>query len=638
MNVGQQLSHYMLEEVIGTGGFGDVFRARDLESGLEIAIKCSHIIEADKRKETEQRFMREISCTKRVNHPRIVQLYDYGSLPDGTLYLVMEYVKGITLEKKIKEEKKLPYLMASDIVLQILGALSEAHNQGLVHRDLKPSNIMLTRQSNNNLLVKLLDFGIAKAFDGTEPDLTRQQFENGAGFGTPQYMPPEQFFGKQLGPHSDLYALGLVFYEMLTGKQAFSGKNLTEIIQKQIREFPIIPAPFNQGPLNDIFQKALAKSISARYESAVEMYSDLDGIVRHRSPFLALYCQTEKKVPTVSDDCNQTLPLQQPLMFQSPSIDKTLCTPQKTVSNDGMSGFSTIVYEKTSLNSMAEQKQPSQSSLNLESIKTEENTCINGQPLNPSLHLPSAQRPVNITRPSSSVSQLLMQPHPSIAQATIPFSKPPIIPRPSASVSQVLMQMSQPETVISKIPEPSPQSSQPVTQPSPSSQPQPFFPLSNITPEEYDEIEGSATILQPLAEAQSLVSLSDGGADDSDEMDIATKAVVPAVPMPSYLQEDTESEKITGAFYQQATQYNIETNLVSDDLNASGGGSFFSNIQKSKGYQSFISSPIGRVLVETKEDITDFIDTLYESHFTSLVIAVCLAIGIVSLVIILLLL
>ena len=635
MNVGQQLSHYMLEEVIGTGGFGDVFRARDIQSGLEVAIKCSHIIDADKRKETEQRFMREISCTQRVNHPRIVQLYDYGSLPDGTLFLVMEYVKGITLEKKIKEEKKLSYLVASDIVLQILGALSEAHNQGIVHRDLKPSNIMLTRQSNNNLLVKLLDFGIAKAFDGTEPDLTRQQFENGAGFGTPQYMPPEQFFGKQLGPHSDLYALGLVFYEMLTGKQAFSGKNLTEIIQKQIREFPVIPAPFNQGPLNDIFQKALAKSISARYESAVEMYSDLDGIVRHRSPFLALYCQTNHAVPTFSNDYNQTLPLQQPLAFQSPASDKTNATPQKTVpSGDGMSGFSTIVCEKNSLNSMANPKQPSQL-LNLESIKTEDNSCISVQLPNSPLHLPPTQHPMNITRPSSSVSQLLMQPHPSPAHTTIPFTKPPIIPRPSASVSQVLMQMSQPETVISRLPENSSRQSQPETQPSPGSQPQPIFPLSNVPPPGFD-LEESATILQPLAEAQSLVSLSDGGASDG-EMDVATRAVIPDTPMPDYLQDDVESEKITGAFYQRATQFYIDTNMINEDMKSASGGFFLSGIQQTKGYQSFVSSPVGKVLVETRDNIKDFIDTLYESHFTSLVICVCLAIGILSLIIILLL-
>lgn len=290
MNVGQTLSHYVLEEKIGDGGFGDVFRARDLNTGLEVAIKCSRPNDTENQlRDKEQRFLREVSCISKLRHPGIVQMFDYGALPDGTLFLVMEYVSGRNLEVLIKQDAPFSYAYASDIVLQILDALSEAHNQGIVHRDLKPANIMLVRQGLRSDVVKLLDFGIAKAFNGTEPDLTRQNFQNGAGFGTPQYMPPEQFYGKKIGPHSDLYAVGLVFYELLTGKQAFNGKNLSEIIEKQLKSFPEIPPPFCEGPLDNVFRRALAKQISMRYTTAADMYCDIDAITRYQSPYLKKY-------------------------------------------------------------------------------------------------------------------------------------------------------------------------------------------------------------------------------------------------------------------------------------------------------------------------------------------------------------
>lgn len=303
MNIGQQISHYTLEEKIGDGGFGDVFRARDINTGMEVAIKCSRADAAEtKLKDREQRFMREVSCLSKLRHPGIVQIFEYGTLPeDGTLYLVMEFVCGLTLETLIKRDAPYSFVAASDIILQVLDALAEAHNQGIVHRDLKPANIMLVRQGLRTNVVKLLDFGIAKAFDGTEPDLTSQNFQNGAGFGTPQYMPPEQFYGKKVGPHSDLYAVALVFYELLTGKQAFSGKTLSEIIEKQLKQFPDIPEAFSEGPLGDIFRRALAKQINMRYSSAAEMYADIDAITRYQSPYLARYSNEScAQLPVVS--------------------------------------------------------------------------------------------------------------------------------------------------------------------------------------------------------------------------------------------------------------------------------------------------------------------------------------------------
>lgn len=301
MNVGQKIDHYTLEDKVGEGGFGDVFRAIDDNTGMEVAIKCSRPNEYDKIKDFEQRFMREVSCISKLRHPGIVQLFDYGSLPNRTLYLVMEYVCGLNLEVLIKRDAPYSYVFASNIVLQILDALSEAHAQGIVHRDLKPANIMLVQQGLRRDIVKLLDFGIAKAFDGTEPDLTRQTFDKGVGFGSPQYMPPEQFYGAKVGPYSDLYAVGLLFLELLTGKQAMAGKTLSEVVEKQLRKFPEIPPPFNQGPLFDVFRRALAKQPSMRYQTALEMYCDIDAIVRQQSPFLQVYAAAAgKQAPQVT--------------------------------------------------------------------------------------------------------------------------------------------------------------------------------------------------------------------------------------------------------------------------------------------------------------------------------------------------
>lgn len=311
MNVGQKISHYTLEDKIGEGGFGDVFRAKDDLTGMDVAIKCSRPSNEHRLKDFEQRFMREVSCTSKLNHPAIVQLFDYGALPDGSLFLVMEYVCGLNLDVLIKRDAPYSYVFASDIILQILDALSVAHAQGIVHRDLKPANIMLVKQGLKQDVVKLLDFGIAKAFNGSEPDLTQQSFEKAAGFGTPQYMPPEQFYGKKIGPYTDLYAVGLLFLELLTGKPAVSGKSLSDILEKQLKIFPDIPAPFNQGPLSDIFRCALAKQPDMRYQSASEMARDIENIRLSSPAFFNLYAnaasnaQNNWAVPLVKANANE---------------------------------------------------------------------------------------------------------------------------------------------------------------------------------------------------------------------------------------------------------------------------------------------------------------------------------------------
>lgn len=331
MNIGQQLSHYIIEDRLGDGGFGDVFRARDLNTGIEVAIKCSRPGDSNQLPDQQQRFMREVACSAKLCHPNIVQVYEYGALPDGTLYLVMEFVNGSNLEDLIKKSAPFSFTYACNILLQILDALGNAHANAIIHRDLKPANIMIVRQGSMDI-VKLLDFGIAKAFDGTQPDLTQQFFQNSVGFGTPQYMPPEQFFGKNLGPHTDLYAIGLVFYEMLTGHQAFSGKALSDVIQKQLREFPNIPEPYNAGPLLDIFRVVLAKDVTMRYQSAAEMAAEIRNIFQMGGKWLQLYESHSSSRPEIEVSLETNiLPV-----AEEGDKDKT----------GDMSAFSTIIVER----------------------------------------------------------------------------------------------------------------------------------------------------------------------------------------------------------------------------------------------------------------------------------------------------
>lgn len=356
MEIGQRIDHYTLEDKVGDGGFGDVFRAVDDHTGMEVAIKCSRPQESCRIQDFEKRFLREVACISKLRHPGIVQLFDYGSLPDKTFYLVMEYVCGLNLDVLIKRDAPYPFGFASNIILQILDALSEAHEQGIVHRDLKPANIMLVQRGLRRDIVKLLDFGIAKAFDGTEPDLTRQTFEKGVGFGSPQYMPPEQFYGQKVGPYSDLYAVGLLFLELLTGKPAITGKTLSEIVEKQIRTFPTIEPPFNQGPLFDIFRRALAKQPSMRYQTALEMYCDIDAIVRQQSPFLPIYdAAAGKQAPmlTVSLQRSEVVPKNVDnsdfeIEDQDSTVDTMMFdnqTPTLDDDNVDLSNFNTMIFE-----------------------------------------------------------------------------------------------------------------------------------------------------------------------------------------------------------------------------------------------------------------------------------------------------
>ena len=260
---------YAVIERVGTGGMAEVYRARDDLLGREVAIKVLHDRYSRDRSFVE-RFRREAQAAANLTHPNIVALYDYGADGD-TYFIVMEFIEGRSLADIIATEGPLLPERAAEIASDVAKALERAHVGGLVHRDVKPSNIMITDTGQT----KVTDFGIARALGG---DNEQTMTQTGMVIGTAAYLSPEQAQGNQIDARSDVYALGIVLYEILTGAVPFSGDTPLAIAYKHVRENPEPPSTVNPdvpAPLDAIAMKALAKNPDNRYSSASEMHDDL---------------------------------------------------------------------------------------------------------------------------------------------------------------------------------------------------------------------------------------------------------------------------------------------------------------------------------------------------------------------------
>lgn len=277
---------YEAIERIGVGGMAEVYRARDELLGREVAVKVlSDRLSTDRS--FVERFRREAQAAANLSHPNIVSLYDYGSEADaGANFIVMELIDGRGLEAIISDEGPLMPERAAEIAADVAKALDRAHSTGLVHRDVKPSNIMITSYGQT----KVTDFGIARATGDGEQTMT----QTGMVIGTASYLAPEQAQGNPVDARSDVYALGCVLYEMLTGQPPFSGDTPLSIAYKHVRETPHTPSSVNADvpdALDAIVMKALAKNPDNRYQSAQEMREDLErftsGQKVHASPLLA---------------------------------------------------------------------------------------------------------------------------------------------------------------------------------------------------------------------------------------------------------------------------------------------------------------------------------------------------------------
>ena len=263
--VGKTLAdRFEILERIGEGGTGVVYKARQLTVDREIAIKvlAAH---ASSDPQWIQRFHNEARAAARLDHPNTVRLIDFGETPEGELFIAMELLHGRSLRGEIERVGRLPPNRVLRIVSQMCASLSEAHRQGIIHRDIKPDNVYLVDMKGAGDYVKVLDFSVAK-LDTPDAQVTRA----GVVFGTPQYMSPEQGRGVPLDARSDIYAVGVVAYEMLTGKPPFDAKVPTEVVMMHLRDKP---APLVGLPpqLTGIVMKALEKDAARRQQSAEEL-------------------------------------------------------------------------------------------------------------------------------------------------------------------------------------------------------------------------------------------------------------------------------------------------------------------------------------------------------------------------------
>jgi eukaryotic-like serine/threonine-protein kinase len=277
--VGQTLadSYYVLS-VLGFGGMSVVYKAKRLNKPRIFAVKTLRLQSlSDER--TVKRFQREAELLSHLNHPRIVQVAFYGTTPRGQPYFVMDYLTGENLTSVFKNEGPLSAARVRDIFSQVCGAVDHAHRCGVVHRDLKPGNIMLMEQDGQKDFVKVVDFGIAR-FEEEAQRLTRM----GEVWGSPVYMSPEQCMGAQLDVRSDIYSLGVVMFEALTGRVPHLGKTYVETMSMQIMNYPkpfseVAPGRTFPAGLEKLVRKALEKEPDKRYQTMGELRADLEQVV-----------------------------------------------------------------------------------------------------------------------------------------------------------------------------------------------------------------------------------------------------------------------------------------------------------------------------------------------------------------------
>ena len=274
---------YYLESKIGAGGMGTVYRARRLLIGDTAAVKVLHPEQMADSTAVE-RFRREAQTAARLKHPNVVTIYDFGISKDGLAYLVMELVEGESLGRLIEQQGTLPEATAAEIIRQVCAAMDEAHRQGVVHRDIKPENI-LVQTTPDEIHVKVLDFGIAAVRDITISRLTR----TGSIVGTPYYMSPEQCLGEELDGRSDIYGLGIVLFEMLTGVVPFNSATPTAVVVQQVNQAPPRLRTLNANispAVEAVVLHALDKRREARPQTAGDLARELIAAVNGTSPTL----------------------------------------------------------------------------------------------------------------------------------------------------------------------------------------------------------------------------------------------------------------------------------------------------------------------------------------------------------------
>ena len=258
---------YQIEEIVGVGGMAVVYRARDTVLGRDVALKVLKK-EFAEDPDIRKRFSIESRAVAKLSHHNIVSVFDVGS-EDGTDYIVMELIEGITLKQYLQRKGHLSWEETIFFAEQVARALMHAHSRGIIHQDVKPQNVIILRDGT----AKLTDFGIASFAAAQETRVVQEAI------GSVHYISPEQAKGSKIDYRTDLYSLGVMMYEMLTGKLPFEGETALQIVMQHINEVPIIPSAFVPGipkGMDDIVMHAMSANISRRYESAEKMYEDME--------------------------------------------------------------------------------------------------------------------------------------------------------------------------------------------------------------------------------------------------------------------------------------------------------------------------------------------------------------------------
>lgn len=278
-----EIKNYDVVGFIGQGGMGSVYRVTEEDQGKELAIKVlrpefvpDHI--------AVKRFEQEAIAASKLTHPNLVQVFGHGKTDDGSPYLIMEYLKGESLGDYIDRVGKISLDTTLDIFIQVCGALSHAHSKGVIHRDLTPGNIILTFSDNDEVIARVVDFGIAKIQHDMRS--TQDLTETGSVLGSPSYMSPEQCLGVSIDLRADIYSLGCVLYESLTGEELYSGENPVQVIAKHLEDTPDKVHSSREIPryLVDVITTCLQKDINDRYQTTVELGLDLQRIKEGKAP------------------------------------------------------------------------------------------------------------------------------------------------------------------------------------------------------------------------------------------------------------------------------------------------------------------------------------------------------------------
>lgn len=279
-------SKYELLEKIGEGGMGSLHRARQLSTNRIVAIKflTGHYSKDDPRR---QRFLQEVAAISKFFHPNLVSVVDSGEDELGRLYLVQDFIPGITLSEVLREKQRLEPYEILEIFGQICKGLGHVHSKGVVHRDIKPSNVMVVREESGDLQVKIVDFGIAK------PQQSQSVTQTGEVVGSPLYMSPEQAVGQKIDARSDIYSVGCMLFEAVTGSPPFLGENPIQTLCLRITQDPpsmvdVAPYATAVAQFDKIVTRALKRDMAERYQTISAMQADLMEIGRdHQKPLPA---------------------------------------------------------------------------------------------------------------------------------------------------------------------------------------------------------------------------------------------------------------------------------------------------------------------------------------------------------------